>query len=71
LRTAAGVYVGTLTIGGLIERGDIHGAMLANPAAFGGVPAVTLDPDDLADLAWRLYAERDSAEAVINTFPTT
>ena len=27
----AGIYAGTITIGGLIERGDIHQAMLENP----------------------------------------
>jgi hypothetical protein len=26
-----GVYAGTITIGGLIDRGDIYGAMQANP----------------------------------------
>jgi hypothetical protein len=27
-----GVYAGTITIGGLIDRGDIHTAMQQNPA---------------------------------------
>jgi len=62
----AGVYAGTITIGGLIERGDIHGAMQANPDLFGDISASTLNPDDLADTIWRLYAEGASAEAVIN-----
>ncbi|MEX3738359.1 SDR family NAD(P)-dependent oxidoreductase [Mycolicibacterium porcinum] len=56
----AGIYAGTLTIGGLIERGDIHRAM----AGQADVP--TIDPDDLADLAWRLYRDGTAAEAVIN-----
>jgi hypothetical protein len=46
----AGVYAGTLTIGGLIERGDIHRMMLEHPEAFGCVTASTLSPDDLAEL---------------------
>jgi hypothetical protein len=29
----AGIYAGTIAIGGLIERGDIHKAMLASPVA--------------------------------------
>jgi short-subunit dehydrogenase len=54
----AGVYAGTITIGGLIERGDIHRAMQANPDLFGNLTAATLNPDELADTVWRLYAER-------------
>jgi NAD(P)-dependent dehydrogenase (short-subunit alcohol dehydrogenase family) len=64
-----GVYAGTLTIGGLIERGDIHRAMTADPNMFGGATASTLNPDELADTAWRLYQERTDAEAVVSTFP--
>jgi NAD(P)-dependent dehydrogenase (short-subunit alcohol dehydrogenase family) len=63
----AGVYAGTITIGGLIERGDIHRAMQANPDLFGGAAVETLNPDELADTVWRLYAERQDAEAVVNT----
>lgn len=61
-----GVYAGTLTIGGLIERGDIHRAMSTGAAAFGDTPLATLNPDDLADIAWRLYRDRSQAEAVVN-----
>jgi NAD(P)-dependent dehydrogenase (short-subunit alcohol dehydrogenase family) len=62
-----GVYAGTITIGGLIERGDIHRAMQANPDLFGGAAVESLNPDELADTVWRLYAERQDAEAVVNT----
>ena len=62
----AGIYAGTITIGGLIERGDIHRAMVSNPDLFGGVPAPTLDPDDLAEDVWQLYNRRTDAEAVVN-----
>jgi NAD(P)-dependent dehydrogenase (short-subunit alcohol dehydrogenase family) len=62
-----GVYAGTLTIGGLIERGDIHLAMLEHPDLFGTVSVSTLNPDELADLAWRLYRDRTEPEAVVNT----
>ncbi|NUR70370.1 MAG: SDR family NAD(P)-dependent oxidoreductase [Hamadaea sp.] len=57
-----GVYAGTLTIGGLIERGDIHRFMSAE--SNGAIPV--LDPDELADAAWQLYSKRDRAEAVFN-----
>lgn len=56
----AGIYAGTLTIGGLIERGDIHRAMAGN------AELPTIDPDELADLAWGLYRDGTEAEAVIN-----
>jgi short-subunit dehydrogenase len=59
-----GVYAGTITIGGLIERGDIHAAMRQNPA-FGDLGVGTLNPDELAETVWRLYSERTEAEAVV------
>jgi NADP-dependent 3-hydroxy acid dehydrogenase YdfG len=61
----AGVYAGTITIGGLIERGDIHAAMQENPA-FNELVVGTLNPDELAEIVWRLYSERTGAEAVVN-----
>jgi short-subunit dehydrogenase len=62
-----GVYAGTVTIGGLIERSDIHSAVTENPDAFGTISASTLSPDELADLAWTLFRDRTEAEAVVNT----
>lgn len=59
-----GVYAGTLTVGGLIERGDIHRLVTSQPEKFGQIP--TLDPDDIAETAWRLYTRRDRAEEVFN-----
>ena len=61
-----GIYVGTITIGGLIERGDIHRALTADPNGFGGVTAGTLDPDELAETVWQLYLDGSEPEAVIN-----
>jgi NAD(P)-dependent dehydrogenase (short-subunit alcohol dehydrogenase family) len=55
-----GVYAGTLTIGGLIERGDIHRMFLEQDQGF--MPG-TLDPDAIADGAWSLHTERGEAEA--------
>jgi NADP-dependent 3-hydroxy acid dehydrogenase YdfG len=63
----AGIYAGTITIGGLIDRGDIHRAMQANPDLL-GVDVATLNPDDLAETVWQLYTERDRAEAVVTAF---
>jgi NADP-dependent 3-hydroxy acid dehydrogenase YdfG len=65
----AGIYAGTVTIGGLIERGDIHKAMLEQSDHF-AASAGTLNPDDLAETVWRLYTERTNAEAVVSTFGT-
>lgn len=61
----AGIYAGTLTIGGLIERGDIHRAM-ADSEQFAGIAIHTLNPDDLAERVWQLYTDRTDAEAVVN-----
>ncbi|GAA5112668.1 hypothetical protein GCM10023320_07250 [Pseudonocardia adelaidensis] len=56
-----GVYAATLTIGGLIERGDIHRAMVEQ-----GTSLPTLDPDEIADRVWRMDVPRDEAEAVFD-----
>ncbi len=58
-----GIYAGTLTIGGLIERGDIHRVFTSQDHGF---TAGTLNPDDIADKAWSLYTERTEAEAEFN-----
>lgn len=57
-----GVYAGTLTIGGLVERGDIH-----RTATAAGLTSNTLDPDAIADAAWDLYTRRHRPEATFNT----
>ncbi|MEU4821034.1 SDR family NAD(P)-dependent oxidoreductase [Actinomadura citrea] len=64
--TEKGIYAGTLTIGGLIERGDIHRMIMSRMEDLDGITVGTLDPDDIADTAWDLYAKRDRAEAVFN-----
>ncbi|MEA5364382.1 SDR family NAD(P)-dependent oxidoreductase [Amycolatopsis sp., V23-08] len=58
------VYAGTLTIGGVIERGDIH--RMFTEQAPDSMPG-TLDPDAIAERAWALHTERDEAEAEFNT----
>ncbi|MGK8524438.1 SDR family NAD(P)-dependent oxidoreductase [Nocardia asteroides] len=60
------LYAGTLTIGGLVERGDIHAMVTADPARFGSPEGHTLDPDDLAETAWDMYRTRDRAEEVFD-----
>jgi short-subunit dehydrogenase len=64
----AGVYAGTIAIGGLIERSDAHRVMLDNPELSAGVTAGTLDPDELAETLWQLYTGRERAEAVVSVF---
>jgi len=61
-----GAYAGTLTIGGVIERGDIHKVVEASPEQFGGLAGHTLDPDDIAETAWQMFVKRDRAEEVFN-----
>jgi short-subunit dehydrogenase len=61
-----GVYAGTLTIGGLVERGDIHAMVTADAEKYGAAAAHTLDPDRLADAAWHMYQTRDHAEEVFD-----
>ncbi|MEV2269332.1 SDR family NAD(P)-dependent oxidoreductase [Nonomuraea africana] len=63
-----GVFAGILTIGGLIERGDIHQLVTSQPERFGDTGSATLDPDEIADGAWRLCADRDRPEAVFSAF---
>ncbi|MEU1545257.1 SDR family NAD(P)-dependent oxidoreductase [Nocardia sp. NPDC005745] len=60
------LYAGTLTIGGLVERGDIHAMVTADPARFGSAEGHTLDPDDLAETAWNMYRSRDRAEEIFD-----
>ena len=62
----AGIFAGTITIGGLIERGDIYQAMIGNREMFAGVTAATLDPDELAETVWQLYLDGTDPEAVVN-----
>ncbi|MEV7009632.1 SDR family NAD(P)-dependent oxidoreductase [Streptosporangium sp. NPDC051022] len=63
-----GVYAGTLVIGGLIERGDIHRMVSSQQESFGDVGAMSLDPDDIADTAWELYSRRDRPEVTFSAF---
>lgn len=61
-----GAYAGTLTIGGVVERGDIHKLVESKPEQFGGLAGHTLDPDDIAETAWQMFVKRDRAEEVFN-----
>jgi NADP-dependent 3-hydroxy acid dehydrogenase YdfG len=61
-----GAYAGTLTIGGVVERGDIHKLVAANPARFGDLAGHTLNPDDIAETAWQMFVKRDRAEEVFS-----
>ncbi|MBB4686280.1 SDR family NAD(P)-dependent oxidoreductase [Amycolatopsis jiangsuensis] len=61
-----GVYAGSLVIGGLVERGDIYQMMTAQQGKNGDAGNHTLNPDEIADVAWKLYSDRESAEAVFD-----
>ncbi|MEU0883242.1 SDR family NAD(P)-dependent oxidoreductase [Lentzea sp. NPDC005914] len=61
-----GVYAGTLTIGGAIERSDIYELVASKPEKFGELGGRTLDPDDIAEAAWQMFVKRDRAEEVFN-----
>lgn len=61
-----GAYAGTLTIGGVVERGDIHRMVQSRPEQFGDLAGRTLDPDDVAEVAWRMFVKRDRAEEVFS-----
>lgn len=63
-----GVYAGNLVIGGLVERGDIHQLVTSHPEQFGDVGDRTLDPDEIADAAWRLVSRGDRAEETFSVF---
>ncbi|MDX8035029.1 SDR family NAD(P)-dependent oxidoreductase [Lentzea sp. BCCO 10_0856] len=61
-----GVYAGTLTIGGVVERGDIHRAVASRPERFGNLVEHTLDQDEVAETAWQMFVKRDRAEEVFS-----
>ncbi|MGW1737582.1 SDR family NAD(P)-dependent oxidoreductase [Nocardia sp. NPDC001965] len=61
-----GLYAGTLTIGGVVERGDIHAMLSADTARYGPLEGHTLDPDRIADVAWEMYRSKDRAEEIFD-----
>jgi NADP-dependent 3-hydroxy acid dehydrogenase YdfG len=61
-----GVYAGTLTIGGLIERGDIYRFVASRREQYSDAGIASLNPDEIADAAWDLYASGDQAEATFS-----
>ncbi|MGW5382084.1 SDR family NAD(P)-dependent oxidoreductase [Nocardia sp. NPDC003963] len=63
-----GLYAGTLTIGGVVERGDIHALISADTARYGSLAGHTLNPDRIADTAWDMVRSRDRAEEVFDVF---
>ncbi len=62
-----GVYAGTVSIAAFIDRSEAATEAEARRAAAGmpdGIQVSTVDPDDLADLCWHMYQDRDRVEAV-------
>ncbi|CAM3935749.1 SDR family oxidoreductase [Tsukamurella ocularis] len=60
-----GVYAGTLTVGGMIDGGDIAAATRAG-APEQDLTAITLQPDDLAERVWRMTDDRADGEVVVD-----
>lgn len=60
-----GVYAGVITIGGLIERGDLHTLLTSCAGTAPGQAPPVLNPDALADTLWQLQQDRVAAEAVV------
>lgn len=56
-----GVYAGTILVGALIERSDLHQLM----AGGDGRALPTVSPDVVAERLWQLYQARESAEALV------
>ena len=51
----------------LVRRCGELGLLGTNvPEQFGGLAGHTLDPDDIAEAAWRMFVKRDRAEEVFN-----
>ncbi|MGI5460825.1 SDR family NAD(P)-dependent oxidoreductase [Streptomyces sp. CA-249302] len=53
-----GIYAGTLSVGAMIARSEV--SEKAAERGLDGFPVV--DPDQLADLYWEMYTERDGVE---------
>ena len=59
-----GVYAGTLTVAGLIDRSAVARAVAANPELT-ELKAELLNPDDLAETYWDMYTKRDRFEEIV------
>ncbi|WP_409239933.1 hypothetical protein [Streptomyces sp. PA5.6] len=54
-----GIYVGALTIASLIARSEVSAAAQAAFASADGPQFPVVDPDDLTEHYWNMYAKRD------------
>lgn len=64
-----GVYAGTVSIGGGIERSEGFRALMSSGAPLDPSFPV-LNPDDIAEEIWTLVTKRDRAEAIIPPPPS-
>jgi NAD(P)-dependent dehydrogenase (short-subunit alcohol dehydrogenase family) len=64
-----GIYAATLTIGGLIRRGDIHTAVNQHFEQLGAEAPADLDPDRIADTAWSMTVDREVPESEFSVLP--
>jgi NAD(P)-dependent dehydrogenase (short-subunit alcohol dehydrogenase family) len=65
-----GVYLGVVPIGGLIKNSVAETLVLNAPEQFANfdldaLKAITLDPDDIAEVFWDLNLKRDRVEEVV------
>jgi NADP-dependent 3-hydroxy acid dehydrogenase YdfG len=61
-----GVYAGTVTVAGLILRSTSGDEILAAPDEVRTMlEPLLIDPDDIADVYWDMYQQRDRAEEVV------
>lgn len=58
----SGIYIGTLTIGSLIEGSEVTAAAAAAFVEHGGPQVSAADPRDLADIYWEMVQIRDEVE---------
>lgn len=64
----SGVYAATLTVGGLIQRGDIHTAVREHLTQLGAELPADIDPDQIAETAWSMHVDRELAESEFSAF---
>lgn len=60
----AGIFAGTLSVGGGIERSELSALIARNRTDAGATPYPSVDPDDLAEQYWDMYTKRDRVEQI-------
>lgn len=66
-----GVYVGTVTVNGMIERSAMHRALSSGQLPIKppeGTEIPMVNPDELAEMFWDMYTKRDRVESICPPF---